>query len=185
MQGGRVLEVPAMLTRTEQIASKAMGAMKAAKATVKGLGGVFRKLSQEHGEVTALLMRVKKSSDVEVRRHLFPDIRRELLAHEKGELQVVYPAFRRYPELIAIADDHQKESDQMEQVIRELSATDYADAAWTRMFDRLVDIVMHHTSEEENQYFPRAARVMGDDEPNVLEKQYLDAKKTILEGKLD
>ena len=174
-----------MLTRTEQIASKAMGAMKAAKATVKGLGGVFRKLSQEHGEVSALLIRVKKSSDVEVRRHLFPDIRRELLAHEKGELQVVYPAFRRYPELIAIAEDHQKEATQLEQVISELSATDYADAAWGRMFERLVDLVMHHVSEEEDQYFPRASRVMGDDEPEVLEKQYLDAKKTLLEGTLD
>ncbi|HEX8792028.1 MAG TPA: hemerythrin domain-containing protein [Polyangiaceae bacterium] len=174
-----------MLTRTEQIASKAMGAMKAAKATVKGLGGVFRKLSQEHGEVTALLMRVKKSTDVELRRHLFPDIRRELLAHEKAELQVVYPAFRRYAELIPIADAHQSEASQMEHVIQQLSATDYADAAWGRMFERLVDLVMHHATEEENQYFPKASRVMGDDEPNVLEKQYLDAKKSIVSSKLD
>lgn len=174
-----------MLTRTEQIASKAMGAMKAAKATVKGLGGVFRKLSQEHGEVTALLMRVKRSTDVEVRRHLFPDIRRELLAHEKGELAVVYPAFRRHPELVSIADAHQNEADQLEQVIQQLSATDYADASWGRIFDRLVELVMHHATEEENQYFPKASRVMGDDEPNVLEKQYLDAKKSIISTKLD
>jgi hemerythrin superfamily protein len=174
-----------MLTRTEQIASKAMGAMKAAKATVKGLGGVFRKLSQEHGEVTALLMRVKKSSDVEMRRHLFPDIRSQLLAHEKGEAEVVYPAFRRYPELVQIADAHQKEADQIEQVIRELSSTDYADEAWGRVFDRLADLVMQHTTQEENEYFPKASRIMGDDEPLVLEKQYLDAKKTILSTKLD
>ena len=174
-----------MPTRAEQIASKAMGAMKAAKATVKGLGGVFRKLSQEHGEVTALLMRVKRSTDVHVRRNLFPDIRKELLAHEKGELQVVYPAFRRHPELVQIADAHQSEASQMEQVINELSVTDYADAAWGRMFDRLVDLVMHHATEEENQYFPKAARIMGDDEPNVLEKQYLDAKRSIINGNLD
>jgi hemerythrin superfamily protein len=174
-----------MLTRTEQIASKAMGAMKAAKATVRGLGGVFRKLSQEHGEVAALLMRVKKSTDVEVRRHLFPEIRRELLAHEKGEAEVVYPAFRRYPELVQIADAHQKDADQMEQIIKELSSTDCADAGWGRMFDRLADLVTQHTTREENDYFPAASRVMGDDEPNVLEKQYLDAKKTIIAKGLD
>lgn len=174
-----------MPTRTEQIASKAMGAMRAAKATVKGLGGVFRKLSQEHGEVTALLMRVKRSTDVDVRRNLFPDIRRELLAHEKAELQVVYPAFRRHPDLVQIADAHQAEATQLEQVINEISATDYADDSWVRMFDRLVDLVMHHAAEEENQYFPKAARIMSDDEPAVLEKQYLDAKKSILSGKLD
>ena len=174
-----------MLTRTEQIASKAMGAMKAAKATVKGLGGVFRKLSQEHGEVTALLVRVKKSTDVEVRRHLFPDIRRDLLAHEKGETEVVYPAFRRYPELVQIADAHQKEADQMEQIIEELSSIDYADAAWGRMFDRLADLVMQHANQEENEYFPKASRVMVDGEPDVLEKQYLDTKRNILATKLD
>ncbi len=53
------------------------------------------------------------------------------------------------------------------------------------MFDRLVDLVMHHATEEENDYFPKAARVMGDDEPNVLEKQYLDAKRQIIATKLD
>ncbi len=122
---------------------------------------------------------------MEVRRHLFPDIRRELLAHEKGELQVVYPAFRRHPELVQIADAHQSEASQLEQIINELTVTDYADASWGRVFDRLVDLVMHHATEEENQYFPKAARVMGDEEPNVLEKQYLDAKKSIVAGKLD
>lgn len=174
-----------MPTRTETIASKAMGAMKMAKATVKGLGGVFRKLSQEHGEVTALLMRVKRSTDVEVRRSLFPDIRRELLAHEKGELEVVYPAFRQYPELVKIADEHQAEAGQMEQVIQQLSSTDYADASWGRMFERLVDLVTKHASEEEDDYFPKASRVMGDEEPDVLEKRYLDAKKNIMSTKLD
>lgn len=174
-----------MPTRAEQIASKAMGAMKAAKATVKGLGGVFRKLSQEHGEVTALLMRVKRSSDVEVRKSLFPDIRRELLAHEKGEMEVVYPAFRQHPELVSIAQEHDKEAGQMEQVIQQLSATEYADESWGRMFDRLVDLVVHHATEEENEFFPKASRVMTDEEPDVLEKRYLDAKKAILASKLD
>jgi hemerythrin superfamily protein len=174
-----------MLTRTEQIASKAMGAVKAAKATVKGLGGVFRKLSQEHGEVTALLMRVKRSTDVEVRRHLFPDIRRELLAHEKGETEVVYAAFRQYPELVKIADEHKAEADQIEQIIQQLSSTDYGDASWSRTFDRLADLVVDHASREENDYFPKAARAMPDQEPDELEKRYLEAKKNIMATKLD
>ena len=169
-----------MPTRTERMASKAMGAVKTVKATVKGLSGVFRKLAQEHGEVTALLLRVKQSKSVELRRELFPDIRKELLAHEKGELEVVHPAFRQYPELVEIADAHQAEATQMEQILRELDSTDYADAAWTRTFDRLVEVVTHHAAEEENQFFPEASRVMPRDEPNALEKEYLDAKKSFM-----
>jgi hypothetical protein len=74
----------------EKAASKTMGAVKVAKAGIKGLGGVFRKLMQEHGEAGALIKRVSMSSDEEVRRELYPQIRRALLAHEKGELSVVW-----------------------------------------------------------------------------------------------
>jgi hypothetical protein len=63
-----------------------MGAVKATKAKIKGLTGVFERLSREHGEVMALLLRVKASSHPEVRAELFPKIRAELLSHEKGEL---------------------------------------------------------------------------------------------------
>ena len=86
-----------MPTRTEQAASKVMGAAKKAKGTLEGLTGVFKTLMEEHGEVSALLLRVKASDDPETRTRLWPTIRRELLAHEKGELAIVYPMYAQYP----------------------------------------------------------------------------------------
>jgi hypothetical protein len=52
-----------MPTRTEEIASKGMGAAKTVKAAVEGLHGVFKRLTQEHAELAALLMHVKTTSD--------------------------------------------------------------------------------------------------------------------------
>jgi len=63
----------------EELASKAMGAMKVGKATIEGLTGIFRKLAQEHGEVSALLMRVKSSSDPQVRAEFSEDPERVAL----------------------------------------------------------------------------------------------------------
>jgi len=78
-----------MANSVEQIATKAAGTVKAVTAGFKGLRGVFLHLAEEHGELAALMKRVSKSSDAQVRRDHFPHIRAELLSHEKAELAVL------------------------------------------------------------------------------------------------
>jgi hemerythrin superfamily protein len=143
---------------------------------VKGLHGVFKRLTEEHGEVSALLMRVKSTSDPGVRSRLFPDIRRELLAHETGERRAVYPAFRQYPELAGIGDEHEAEAKLLEQALDQLATTDCADASWGTRFELLVKLVKRHTEEEENRYFPEASRILGKEESERLEAEYMAAK---------
>jgi Hemerythrin HHE cation binding domain len=120
----------------EKAASQVLGAVKSAKARVSGLTGVFQHLAREHGEVTALLLRVKLSSDPKVRAELFPKIREELLSHEKGELAEVYPAFRGNSELEDIASRHDREASQLEQKINGLTLSAYEDPTWGDRFSR-------------------------------------------------
>jgi hemerythrin superfamily protein len=162
-----------MPNRTGELASKAMGAMKSVKATFEGLTGVFKQLTHEHGEVTALLLRVKMSSDPKVRRELFPKIRTELMAHERGELEVVYPAFLRYPELESIARHHQAEAGELEQLLAQLGTFTYDDQDWVITFNKLVERVSHHAKEEENTFFPAAQRIFGREETERLNTRYL------------
>jgi hemerythrin superfamily protein len=169
-----------MTNPLDELASKTLGATKAVKATVKGLTGVFRKLTEEHGEVSALLLHVHKTNDPAVRAELFPKIRKELLAHEKGELSVVYPAFRLYSETQIIADKHAQEAGQLEHMLQQLSALSVQDAAWAQTFDALVDLVKRHVDEEESQFFPAGQRVLGA-EADALQAQYEAAKRTALE----
>lgn len=165
-----------MVGTPEKIASKAMGGIKAAKATVEGLTGVFRHLAQEHGEVTALLLRVKTSSDPKVRIELFPTIRKELLSHEHGELEVVYPAMEPHDELKPMVAQHRQEAAQLEKMLEQLVALDYQDEAWMTTFSSMVDIIQRHTQEEENQIFPAAQKVLGDDEAEALLPRFEAAK---------
>lgn len=165
-----------MPNRVQEIASRGLGAMKALKATVTGVTGVFKRLSEEHGAVTALLVRVKSSSDPAVRRELFPTIRSELLAHERGEMRVIYPAFRLRPELQAIAEEHDAEAGLLEQKLEQLRATDAGDASWKGKFDQLVELVSHHTKKEENDYFRKASRILGKEESQRLLSAYEASK---------
>jgi hemerythrin superfamily protein len=168
-----------MPNSAEKLASKAMGAMKTVKATAEGLTGVFKHLATEHGEVTALLLRVKSSSDVDVRRQLFPKIRSELLSHEKAELREVFPAFEKHTELAAMAKDHEKEAGDLEQLIEELHAMPFEDAAWAPKFAELADLVSDHAKEEEDDYFPVAQRVLGKEEADRLLERFERAKAKV------
>jgi hypothetical protein len=168
-----------MTNPVEELASKAMGMAKGGKATLEGLTGIFKRLAIEHGEVSALLLRVKTSSDPKVRAELFPKIREELLSHEKGEVTVLYPVFREYGELAMIADKHDKEAGQLEQMISTVEATEYQDPAWETHFDALVDLVKRHVAEEEDDFFPKGEKAFGD-RTESLEREFKQIKEATL-----
>ncbi len=165
-----------MPNQLENIASEGAGMLKEAKARALGLTGVFAHLAKEHGEVTALLLRVKASSDPSVRDQLFPRIRIELLSHEKGELAEVYPVFREHPELMKFADQHDSEARNLEQQIALVTETSTTDPTWQQHFQKLVDLVSEHVKEEEGTFFPEASRVLGREESNELLSRFERAK---------
>jgi hemerythrin superfamily protein len=164
------------------MASEAMGAIKAAKAKVEGRTGVFAELSKEHGKVTALLLRVKASSDPKVRAELFPKIRAELLSHEKGELLDVYPVFREYPALVDFADEHDREAQQLEKRLSALAETEFGDERWPDLFSELVEVVTQHVKDEENRFFPAASRKIGREQSERMLKDFETTKRLAMQN---
>jgi hypothetical protein len=157
-----------------------MGTAKAAKATLAGVTGVFKELMREHGEVTALLLRVRSSSDLEVRRELFPTIRAELVSHDKGELAEVYPVFREHVGLAPFAELHEREAGILDRTIQRLSAISYEDPAWSGAFAELVEAVSRHIKEEESEYFPVASRTLGKAATEAMTARYAAKKKALM-----
>lgn len=164
----------------EQAATKIAGAAKATKATFEGLQGVFRKLAQEHGEVSALMLRVKNSSDPSVRDELFPKIRAELLSHERGELEVVYPKLAQHAQTQHIATEHERDAGDLRQQLEALAALGYEDAAWMQAFERLFETVQNHAKTEEQAYFPEAQEALGGGVSNSLQERFETVKKRAL-----
>jgi hemerythrin superfamily protein len=164
-----------MTNKAEEMASKVVGTAKAAKATFEGLTGVFRHLTREHGEVSALLMRLKMSSDPDTRRELWPTIRRELLSHEQGEMREVYPALRQNPDTQSMAEEHDQDAEGLEEAIDELTATAVDSDQWQPTLERLITMVQEHVRDEEEEYFPIADRAFKDRSDDML-KRFEQAK---------
>jgi hemerythrin superfamily protein len=162
-----------MPNRMDSMMSKGAGMMKGVKARLDGLTGVFKTLAEQHGEVSAMLKRLQGKP--EKKAELWPEIRRELLSHERGEMREVYPVLRQYVQTRALAEHHDQEAAELERLIARIDASPAGD--WQAMLDELVDTVLHHANEEESNIFPKAQEALGEQAARELEDRFLIAKK--------
>jgi hemerythrin superfamily protein len=157
--------------------SKGKGLMKGMKARLDGVVGVYRTLTEQHGEVEALLQRVRR--DAAKRRDLWPKIRGELRSHERAETATVYPALREEEPTRSLAEQHDGDARELEQLIARLDAMEIDSDAWGTAFDELADTVASHAREEETVIFPLAQSVLGDERARQLDDHFLAAKRQI------
>lgn len=152
--------------------SEVAGAGKGAAKALEGYSGIFHHLAGEHAEVSMLMKRVAGSTDAQSREKLFPEIRRNLLAHAQGEEEEFYPALRKYPELEAMVDKSLNEHREIEQFLEQLNAEDKSTKEWGDGFEQLMHAVEKHVDHEENQLFPKANDLVESDEAKEMEGRY-------------
>jgi hemerythrin superfamily protein len=167
----------AMPTRIDSMLSHGMGKVKAVKARLSGLVGVFRTLAEQHGEVTMLLERAKVS-DARFA-ELWPTIRRELLSHERAELRELYPHLRSNENTRALADRHDAEASELEELVKRIDELEVNTTSRRDTFRVLIETVASHAREEETKIFPKAQEALGKDQAGVLEAKFLATKKQI------
>jgi hypothetical protein len=163
----------------EDIGAKGAGKVKGAVAAIKGLHGVFNVLVQEHTEASMLLTRAKAAKDPEKRLELWSKIRIALLSHERAELRVVYPELADHPETKRFAEQHEEEAGRLETAIAELDGVDAGAPAWLSHLEELMSLVKQHVDEEENEFFPEAAEVIGSAKSRELEQRFLAQKESL------
>lgn len=166
-----------MSIRMDSIISKGAGMVKGVKARLEGLVGVFMTLSEQHAEAKVLLKRLQDNPDR--KGELWPEIRRALLSHERGEMRDVYPLLREHAETRALAEHHDEEAGDLERLIGKIDA---ADGDWRAIFDQLVTAVMQHAEEEERNIFPKAQKVLGDKQVKALTDRYLETQKQLADA---
>ena len=169
-----------MPSHIDSMKSHGMGKVKEVKARLSGLVGVFATLAEQHGEVAALLESAKHSDEKFA--ELWPMIRRELISHEQGELRELYPVLRAHGATRELADHHDAEAAQMEQLIGVIDNLGIGSPARRDQYEQLVDMVLHHAREEETDIFPKAQDAIGKDKAKELEERFLAVKQQIAEA---
>lgn len=155
-----------------KVAGKAGGI----EARLKGLRGVFAKLSEQHHEVAAMLSSAASAADHTTRRDLWQEIRKALVSHEQGELVAVYPVLESYDATREIARRHADHAGELEGLIRQVDAIGVQSDAWRPALERLIAKVTEHVEKEEKDFFPRAEEALGDEAARQLEEPFLRAQ---------
>jgi len=140
------------------------------------LTGVFKKLTEEHGELTLMMRYAAESSNKGRRRDLYPEIRRRLLAHEYGELRELYPALSIYDGMRQMAAIHSEDTFELAATIKGLDSLAIDGERWTEQFQLLIELVIQHALQEETEFFPKAFDRIGREEAKRLLGFYESAK---------
>lgn len=166
-----------MPNRMDSMLAHGMGSAKKLGAAFKGLVGAFRTIAGQHGEVKVLLERANKSNEKFT--ELWPTIRRELLSHERAELNEIYPVLHGNLATRALAEHHDAEAAELEQLITRIDELAIGSAEQKAAYHQLVDRVLHHAEEEENKIFPAAQKALGKQTIEALDEPFQSAKRRL------
>ena len=133
----------------------------------------FEKLMEEGEETTA---RARKR-----RKEVLSTLAAEIVAHERKEEKVLYPALKRHSEARDIVLEGYQEHHVADVLIGELKNMDPADERWGAKFKVLKESLEHHIEEEEGHMFRTARSVLGRDRLEELGRrmQAMDGRRRV------
>ncbi len=131
-------------------------------------------LKQQHDEVARLFKAIEAADDAAKKRKLFVELASNLVGHDGIEREIFYPACE---EAMGLNDDLGEAL--VEHGVIEFSLYQANEALGKDDFDFKVkvlkEMVEHHVKEEEQEFFPKAEKALGDDSLEMLSEEMLEA----------
>jgi iron-sulfur cluster repair protein YtfE (RIC family) len=140
----------------------------------------FTLLKADHEKVAGILEKIDGTTEraTKGREELFTQLKNELDVHARIEEEILYPALEEYEDTRAISLEAYEEHALVKQLLEELAAAPKDDEQWTAKFTVLKENVEHHVEEEEGEMFPKARKVLSEDEIEELGNRLQEAKQT-------
>jgi hemerythrin superfamily protein len=144
------------------------------------LAGVFQTLAEQHRRLLELLRDAGSIDSAAQRRERWAEARRRLLSHERAESQVVYAALQGNESATPVLQQHAGQVTELERAVAELDAIDGGSDDWIGRLRDVMALVDDHVRDEEQNFFPRAQRLLGEDAARALDHPFDSAQRDIL-----
>jgi hemerythrin-like domain-containing protein len=144
----------------------------------------FTLLKADHKKVAGILEKIDSTTErgVKTREELFTQLKTELDVHARVEETIFYPELEKADETHDITLEALEEHRLVKQLLAELETMDKGDEQWTARFSVLKENVEHHVEEEEGEMFPKARKVLSNEQAEILGTQMEEAKKAELKA---
>ena len=141
-------------------------------------------LKADHAKVKRLLRELDQTTEraVKERERLVREIERELKTHAQIEEELFYPTFKKVSEGTDAEDlfyEATEEHHVVDMVLPALKAANPKSHEFAAKAKVLKDLVEHHAQEEETEMFPKAQRLLDDEQMQALGDLMQQRKETI------
>lgn len=139
----------------------------------------FALLKADHKKVADILEKLDSTTErgVKTREELFAQLKTELDVHARIEETIFYPALEEAKETRDITLEAFEEHRLVKQLLAELDKMSKDQEEWTAKFTVLKENVEHHVEDEEGEMFPKARKVLSEEEAETLGTRLEEAKK--------
>jgi hemerythrin superfamily protein len=144
----------------------------------------FTLLKADHKKVAGILEKLDSTTErgVKTREELFTQLKTELDVHTRIEETIFYPALEQADETRDITLEAFEEHRLVKQLLGELQSLGKDEEQWTAKFTVLKEQIEHHVEEEEGEMFPKARKVLGEEEAEALGTRMEEAKEKQLKA---
>lgn len=137
----------------------------------------FEILKQDHRKVEKIFEKLENTTSraVKTRKQLFKTLKEELEQHTKIEEKYLYPVLEEYDKTHFEALESEEEHHLVDILLKELKKMDVDDEKWMAKLTVLKENVLHHVEEEEKNMFPKAKKMLSDEEYKQMGKKVAKA----------
>ena len=139
----------------------------------------FALLKADHKKVAGILEKLDSTTErgVKTREELFTQLKTELDVHARIEETIFYTALEEAKETRDITLEAFEEHRLVKQLLGELEELSKDEEEWTAKFSVLKENVEHHVEDEEGEMFPKARKVLSEEQAEELGTRLEEAKK--------
>lgn len=131
---------------------------------------IYDVLTQDHEEVASLFEKLFDTSDdaQKNRNKVFTQLKQELEAHTAAEEDLFYPLLQDHDETQRLAERALEAHQEVDRLLEKMSSLEPDTDEWIETCRTLHKNVESHVDDEENRIFPKARKLLSDEQAQEL-----------------
>lgn len=147
---------------------------------------VYDRIKQDHDDAREVIAQIKETTSraEKTRRELFDHLKLDMWVHHKVEEAVFYSYLRGTKDMHGESMEALNEHHTANGLFEELDTFPVNSEEWLMKFKALSELVTHHMDEEEEDFFPKAKKIIPKEIAELMGQRF-DARKRVVMAALE
>ncbi|WP_425408502.1 hemerythrin domain-containing protein [Hyphococcus sp.] len=145
---------------------------------------IFERIKKDHDDARVVMKKIKETTEraEKTRLKLFTEFKNDMWAHHKVEEAVFYSYLRDDTKMSKESYEALNEHHVANGLLEELDTFPVDSEEWAVKFGALSESIEHHMDEEEEDFFPKAKKLLSKDQADLLGSRFDSRKRVVFAG---